>query len=379
MQNRFLWLIAVPILLILSCKSGEKLYNKGRYDEAVLAFVKKLQKRPDNTVALQLLPQAYAQAQRSHEDKVNGYMISNDPLKWEYIRSEYRVLQRLYDGIHASPAALAIVKPKDYRNAISGAQENAAQVRYDRGVDLLEQGDKAAARQAFDEFQAALGLIPNYRNAAQLRDESFQRGLVNVIVRHVDVRSPYYQFSADQFRDVLIRNLQQRNINRFVQFTDERIARNNKIQPDQFLEMSFNDFVVGQTYVDRSEREVSKEIVVGSVKDSTGKTTINRYATVKAKVYVVKATVVSKGLLDYQLIDVATNNIIRTDRLPGSYTWLNQYGYYKGDERALSDEDKALMVGEDVPPPPPQELFLQFTKPIYDQLTREMQAVYNNM
>jgi len=378
MQNRLLWLIA-PILLILSCKSGEKLYNKGRYDEAVLAFVKKLQKRPDNTVSLQLLPQAYTQAQRAHEDKVNGYMISNDPLKWEYIRTEYRALQRLYDGIHASPAALAIVKPKDYRNAISGAQENAAQARYDRGASLLDQGDKAAARQAFDEFQAALNLIPNYRNSAQLMDEAFQRGLVNVVVRHVDVRSSYYQFSADQFRDVLIRNLQQRNINRFVQFTDERIARNNKIQPDQFLEMSFNDFVVGQTYVDRSEREVSREIVVGTVKDSTGKAVINRYATVKAKVYVVKATVVSKGLLDYQLIDVATNNIIRTDRLPGSYTWMNQYGYYKGDERALSDEDKALMVGEDIPPPPPQELFLQFTKPIYDQLTREMQGVYNNM
>lgn len=378
MQNRFWWLIA-PILLILSCKSGEKLYNKGRYDDAVMAFVKKLQKKPAHTVSLQLLPDAYTQAQRSHEDKVNGYLASNDPLKWEYIRGEYRALQRLYDGIHASPAALALVKPKDYRTAITGAQENAAQVRYDRGVSLLEEGDKAAARQAFEEFQAALNLIPNYRNSAQLRDESYQRGLVNVVIRQIEVRSPYYQFSADQFRDMLVRNLQARNINRFVQFTDERIARNNKIKPDQFLEMRFYDFVVGQTYVDRTEREVSKQIVVATVKDSTGKETIKRYGTVKAKVYVVKSTIVSKGLLDYQLIDVASNNIVRTDRLPGSYTWVNQYGYFKGDERALSDEDKSLMGGEDIPPPPPQELFMLFTKPIYDQLTSEMQAVYNNM
>jgi hypothetical protein len=377
MQNRFWWLIA-PILLILSCKSGEKLYNKGRYDEAVLSFVKKLQKKPAHTVSLQLLPDAYSRAQHSHEDKVNGYMTSNDPLKWEYINNEYRALQRLYDGINASPAARAIVKPKDYRNAITGAQENAAQVRYDRGVDLLEEGSKAAARQAFDEFQASLALIPNYRNSAQLRDESFQRGLVNVVVRQIEVRSPYYQFSADQFRDILIRNLQQRNINRFVQFTDERIARTNKIHPDQFLEMRFYDFVVGQTYVDRTEREVSKQVVVGTVKDTSGKK-IDRYGTVKAKVYVVKSTVLSKGLLDYQLIDVATNKIVRTDRLPGSYTWVNQFGYYKGDERALSNEDKALLGGEDIPPPPPQDLFLEFTKPIYDQLTREMQLVYNNM
>lgn len=378
MQNRFWWLIA-PILFILSCKNGEKLYNKGRYDEAVLVFVKKLQKKPTNTTSLQLLPDAYAQAKRLHEDKVTGFLSSNDQLKWEYVRNEYRNLQRLYDAIQACPAALAIVKPKDYRNAITGAQENAAQVRYDRGASLLDQGDKAAARQAFDEFQAALSLIPNYRNAAQLRDEAFARGTVNVVIRQIDVRSPYYQFSADQFREILIKNLQQRNINRFVQFTDERIAQANRIQPDQFLEMRFYDFVVGQTYVDRSEREVSKEIVVSTVKDSTGKETIKRYATVKAKVYVNKATVISKGVLDYQLLDAVNGNIIRTDRLPGSFTWVNQWGYYKGDERALSDQDKSLMGGEDIAPPPPQELFMQFTKPIYDQMTSEMQQLYNNM
>jgi hypothetical protein len=378
MQNRFWWLIA-PILFILSCKNGEKLYNKGRYDEAVLVFVKKLQKKPTNTTSLQLLPDAYAQARRLHEDKVTGFLSSNDQLKWEYVRNEYRNLQRLYDAIQACPAALAIVKPKDYRNAITGAQENAAQVRYDRGASLLDQGDKAAARQAFDEFQAALSLIPNYRNAAQLRDEAFARGTVNVVIRQIDVRSPYYQFSADQFREILIKNLQQRNINRFVQFTDERIAQANRIQPDQFLEMRFYDFVVGQTYVDRSEREVSKEIVVSTVKDSTGKETIKRYATVKAKVYVNKATVISKGVLDYQLLDAVNGNIIRTDRLPGSFTWVNQWGYYKGDERALSDQDKSLMGGEDIAPPPPQELFMQFTKPIYDQMTSEMQQLYNNM
>lgn len=378
MQNRFWWLIA-PILFILSCKNGEKLYNKGRYDEAVLVFVKKLQKKPTNTTALQLLPDAYTQAKRLHEDKVTGSLSSNDQLKWEYVRNEYRNLQRLYDAIQACPAALAIVKPKDYRNAITGAQENAAQVRYDRGASLLDQGDKGAARQAFDEFQAALSLIPNYRNAAQLRDEAFARGTVNVVIRQIDVRSPYYQFSADQFREILIKNLQQRNINRFVQFTDERIAQANRIQPDQFLEMRFYDFVVGQTYVDRSEREVSKEIVVSTVKDSTGKETIKRYATVKAKVYVNKATVISKGVLDYQLLDAVNGNIIRTDRLPGSFTWVNQWGYYKGDERALSDQDKSLMGGEDIAPPPPQELFMQFTKPIYDQMTSEMQQLYNNM
>lgn len=377
MPNRF-WLLLVPILWILSCRSGEKLYNKGRYDEAVSTFVKKLKKKPATPIALQLLPQAYAHALQTHEGKVNSYLASNNELKWEHIRLEYAALQKLYNTIHASPAALTVVTPKDYQSAITGAQENAAQVRYDRGVALLEQGDKASARRAVDEFQAAVSLVSNYRNAAGLKEEAFQRGLVNVVIREIDVRSPYYQFSADQFRDVLIRDLQSRNVNRFVRFTDERIARTNKLVPDQFLELRFYDFVVGQTYVDRTEREVSKEVVVSTSRDTSGKV-INRYGTVKAKLYINKATVISQGLLDYRLIDVASNQIVREDRLPGSYTWVNQFGFFKGDERALSKEDKSFMGGDDIPPPPPQELFMLFTRPIYDQLTSNMQSFYSNL
>lgn len=377
MQNRY-WLLIAPILFILSCKSGEKLYNKGRYDNAVKAFVKKLQKHPQHTTSIELLPKAYAQSQHSHEDQVNSYLASNNPLKWEYVRQEYRLLQNLYDIIHSSPAALAIVTPKDYRTAITGAQENAAEVRYERGVELLEKNDKASARRAYDEFAAALVLLPNYRNAAELRDESFNRGVVNVVVSEMQINSSYFQFSADQFREVLIRNLQQRNVNRFVQFTDERIARSNNLQPDEYLELRFYDFIVGQTYVDRSQRDVSKEIVTGSYKDTSGKL-INKYETVKATIFLTRASVISKGLLDYRLIDVTNNNVISTNRLPGSYTWTNEFGSFRGDKRALSEDDKRLIGGSDIPPPPPQELFMLFTRPIYDQLTRDMQQVYNNL
>ncbi|SFE91798.1 hypothetical protein SAMN05518672_11248 [Chitinophaga sp. CF118] len=377
MQNRY-WLLIAPILFILSCKSGEKLYNKGRYDDAVKAFVKKLQRRPEHTTSLQLLPKAYAQSQRLHEDKVNGYLTSDNPLKWEYVRQEYRSLQSLYDIIHASPAASAIVTPKDYRTAITGAQENAAEVRYQRGVALLEKEDKASARRAYDEFIAALKLVKNYRNSEELRDESFNRGVVNVVISEMQISSSYYQFSADQFRDVLIRNLQNRNINRFVVFTDERIARNNNLQPDQYLELRFYDFVVGQTYVDRSQRDVSKEIVTSSYKDTSGKV-INRYETVRATVFLTRASVISQGSLDYRLIDVTNNNVISTNRLPGSYTWVNEFGTYRGDKRALSDDDKRLIGGSDIPPPPPQELFMLFTRPIYDQLAGDMHSLYNNL
>jgi hypothetical protein len=343
----------------------------------VLAFVKKLQRKPQDETAARLLAPAYDHAQEIHEGRVNAFLRSNNQLKWENVRTEYRALQQLYTAIHNSPAAMRLVQPKDYRDAITGAQENAAEARYDRGMTLLDRGDKTSARQAYDEFAAALKLVPNYRDAKERRDEAFQLGVINVVVSQIEVRSPFFQFSADQFRDYLVRNLQTRNINRFVQFYDERIARNDNIRPDEYIALRFYDFEVGQTYVDRFQRDVSKEIVTGSTKDTSGRV-IDLYETVRATLFITKKTVVSRGLLDYQITNTTNGQLLRSDRIPGSYTWQNQFGTYRGDARALSDEDKLLIGGRDIPPPPPSDLFMEFTRPIYDKLSRDLEVFYNS-
>ena len=270
--KHLLLVFAIPVLLF-SCKSGEKLYNKGRYAESVRLFVKKLQRKPKDEAANRLLATAYQHAQQESDNRVNGYLQGNNALKWEYVRNEYRDMQSLYTAIHSSPAALQLVQPKDYTAAITGAQENAAEVRYNTATSLLQRNNKADARQAFDEFDAALKLVPNYKDAAQLREEAYELGVVNVMVSNLEVRAPYYQFTANQFRNYLIQGLQQGNVNRFVQFYDEGTGQQENIRPDEFIELYFYDFVVGETYVDRLQRDVSKEVVIKTTKDSTGKET----------------------------------------------------------------------------------------------------------
>ncbi|MFB6456103.1 hypothetical protein ACE38W_12600 [Chitinophaga sp. Hz27] len=368
----------LALLFLFSCKSGEKLYNKGRYDEAVLAFVKKLQRRPQDATALKLLPEAYKQAFQHHEANATRLIQENNQLKWEKIRMEYRSMQTLYNTIHNSPAALAVVTPKDYSAAISGANEMAAQERYDRGTSLLDLGDKASARKAYYEFEAALKIVNNYRNTKELLDVAYQRAVINVAISQIDIRSPYFQFSADQFRDYLVRSVQDQHINTFVQFFDDNFARANKVPIDQFLELHFFDFVVGQTYIDRTQRDVSREIVESTSKDSTGKE-IKKYKTVKATVYITRQTVVSKGMLDYRIMNTMDGKVLRQNRIPGSYTWVNQFGTYRGDSRALSDDDQKMMGGRELSPPPPDQLFLEFTKPIYVDMERDLRTFYSVM
>ncbi|NIG56350.1 hypothetical protein [Chitinophaga sp. Cy-1792] len=368
----------LALLFIFSCKSGEKLYNKGRYDEAVMAFVKKLQRRPHDATALRLLPDAYKQSFQHHEANATRLIQENNELKWEKIRMEYRSMQTLFNAIHNSPAALAVVTPKDYSAAIKGALEMAAQERYDRGTYLLDAGDKASARNAYYEFDEALKLVKNYRNAQDLKNLAYQRAVINVAISQIDIRSPYFQFSADQFRDFLVRNVQSQHINTFVQFYDESFANANKVPVDQYLELHFFDFIVGQTYVDRTQRDVSKEIVESTSKDSTGKE-IKKYKTVKATVFITRQTVVSKGMLDYRIINTMDSKVLRQNRIPGSYTWVNQFGTYRGDNRALSEEDQKMMGGRELLPPPPDQLFLEFTKPIYVDMERELKTFYSVM
>lgn len=365
-------------VLLFSCKSGEKLYNQGRYDAAVEAFVKKLQRRPADATSLQLLPQAYNAAMEYHEGRAKQAIASNNDLKWEAVRNEYRSMQSLYNIIRSAPAASAVVTPKDYSSSLAGALENAAEARYDRAVQLLDMGDKQSAREAYDEFTASLKLSANYKNATQLRDEAYQRGLVRVVVSEIAISSSYFQFTADQFRDAVVRQLEQRQINNFVKFYDERYVRGQKdFQPDQYLEMRFNDFVVGQTYVNHYQRDVSKVISVPSnKKDSTGKV-IYVDITVKATLFITNKTLASSGFLDYRITDVTNSKLLTQNRVPGSFTWQNQFGTFRGDERALSNEDKRLIGGRDIPPPNPQDLFAELTRPIYDRLASDMQSFYS--
>ncbi|MBP1652735.1 MAG: hypothetical protein H6Q26_2892, partial [Bacteroidetes bacterium] len=243
------WLIA-PLIFALSCKSGEKLYNKGRYDEAVIAFVKKLRKTPTHQTSLTLLPQAYAQSVQLHEKNASAALGTTANLKFEAALREYQVLQNLYNNIEACPACLTVVTPKDYRNAISASRDTAAATRYDRGMALLRNGDRFSARKAYSNFQAALSLVPDYKNAKEMMDQAYQMGLAFVEVRDVALISQYDQRALEPgaaiFRDNVLNNLRAKNNNSFVQILPESEVVKNKIHADYVVDIRVEDFLVSK-------------------------------------------------------------------------------------------------------------------------------------
>src|SRR5262245_27175571 len=135
------------VLLIAGCKTAAKLYDKGNYDEAVELAVKKIQKKPDDAEMRSLLQSAYDSAVNDHETKIRQLSDNTNELKWEWIYNEYSSLQRLYEAVYRSPEAMTIVRPINYSSYLNTYADKAADVRYQRGLQWMDKGDKQSFRQ----------------------------------------------------------------------------------------------------------------------------------------------------------------------------------------------------------------------------------------
>jgi len=378
------WLIAT-LIFALSCKSGEKLYNKGRYDEAVVAFVKKLRKSPTNQTALTLLPQAYAQSVQVHEKNATAALTSTTHLKFEAALQEYQVLQNLYNNIQACPACQTVVSPKDYRNAINASRDTAAATRYDRGIALLRNGDKFSARQAYSQFQAALSLVPDYRNAKEMMEQAYQMGMAIMMVRDVALISQYDQRAlepnAAAFRDNILNNLRSKNNNSFVQILPESEVVKNKLHADYVVDIRVEDFLVSKPNIQKNFRELVKTVEIVEPADTTKRPVQRekiRKETYKGVLYFNTVSVVTGGNIVCYLIDGANDDDIEKIVLPADAGWSNSFTYFKGDERVLSPEDRKLIGGQDLPSPTVGELFQAAVAKSYPGITNIVTKHYSS-
>jgi hypothetical protein len=78
-----------------------------------------------------------------------------------------------------------------------------------------------------------------------------------------------------------------------------------------------------------------------------------------------------------EIYDFRSNKTLLKEELPGEFTWVNEWASYNGDERALNKEELLLTQRREELPPAPQQLFIEFCKPIYDQFTSRVKRFYD--
>jgi len=361
-------------ILIVGCTTGKNALQKGNYDASVFKAVDRLRNSPKNTEAMQVLKSAYSLALQMHFRNIDEAKLSSDVLRWETVLANYQKINQLSDEINACPTCLTIIPdPKRYLQEEEDSKFKAAEVRYALGIKQLSENNRFSAKNAYFNFEKANYFYPNYKDAKAKMDDAYWAAVLRVVVQPVIVNNRYYKLSNQYFQQQINEFMANYQQNRFVLFYSEQQAASQKIVPDQILSLNFDDFNVGQTYVKERVEKVSRDSVLIGESRANGKV----YGTVKATLSIFDKRVTSSGLLDMSIIDWRTNKVIRQQKLPGTYIWQDSWATYKGDERALSKQQLQMTKRREQLPPPPDALFVEFTKPIYAQLVDEISYFYN--
>jgi len=370
---------AIIALFLIACSSGKQAYERGNYYEAVMKSVNRLRQNPDHSKSIEALQNAYPLAIEYYENEAKNEIASNSPYKWKNAIQSYNSINALYEAIRQCPGCKqAVPNPKNYYAEIGPLKEKAAEESYNAGIGALMKGNRNDAKQAYFNFADAQHFVPGYKDVVEYLDKAKFEATLKVIIEQIPVPTRYNLsggFFQDKVEEFLHNNYTDQTFIKF--YTPEEAKLVNLPYADQIMRIQFDDFSVGNSVLKEKEETLTKDSVkVGEAKVD-GKT-VPVYNTVKAKLTTYRKELISNGLLSMVVVDAKTNGILTTQKFNGEFIWVSQWARFNGDERALTEQQLKICQLREQQPPHTQDLFLEFTKPIYNKLVPAVRGFYQN-
>lgn len=377
MKRYTIYLCLISALLFATgCTSSKKVLQRGDYYKSAMMAVEQLRSSPNNKRAQEVLLQAYPLAKSNSLRIIQKSLASSTQNRYSVAADEYIALENLTEAIYHCPKALELIPgPEEFGRQLNEILPLAAEEAYSLGVNQFRLGTIESARDAYNNFVKADEYAEGYRDVKNKIEESLYAATFKVIVEK-PVTPKTYQLTADFFYDNLMAKISQLSKNRFLRFYTYEEARNEGLTtPDHYLILDFQEFTTGNMAESKNTIEVKRDSVL------VGTTTVNGkehdvYGTVKASFTTNRREVVSEGILSAQIIEAVNNRILQNRNFPGKFVWINEWAGYKGDERALDEKQKKMAATEPAMPPPRQTLFVEFTKPIFDQTVSFVNSYY---
>ena len=425
------------------CNSSKKSFESGNYYGSVMQSVSKLRKSPNNKKNREVLSQAYPMAVDYYLSKVNRMKDSQDRFKNGKIVDSYKMLNNMHDQIRQSPAALQVIpNPEDFYNQLKYHTREAASERYLAGEEALAMESRPYAIEAYEHFIQSDLYQPGYLDVKDKIEEAKYFATLKILVEQVPVPSMQAGLSAQFFQDQIEQFLFNYRDNEFIRFysmRDENLKEPDQILVLQFddfvvgqvnnqeriIEASKDSVIIAKipkSSVQTQTQAEQKVVICHSPPGNTGKTQtievgvsalqahmdhgdkigpcdgdarnytasnsgvnvpkeeyLNVYATVKATFTENTRQIVSRGLMSMRIMDAKSNTVVFHEKFPGEFIWVNKWGNFNGDERALTSEQIKIANQQAMQPPPPQNLFIEFCKPIYGQWKSKVQSYYHNL
>lgn len=378
MRSVHLLTIFLSIAVVTACSSGKSAYKHGDYYAAVVQAVERLRKNPDHKKSSEILRKSYPMAVRYYITRIDNVRNSSERFQSGIIYDTYRSLNSLYENILRCPGALEVIpQPQNFTREAEQYRRQAAEERYAAGLASLAMGARPDAIDAYYHFVKAAEYEPGYKDVEYRIPEAREMATLKVLVEQLPVPTMKYQLSVEFFQEQIDQLLYNYQGNEFVRFysSQDRSLKN----PDQILEIRFDDFMVGETHNFTESKEITRDsVVVGQVTMDDGKKR-DVLGTVKATFIENRQEIVSTGLLTVRALDPRSQQVLLHEKLPGEFVWVSRWATFKGDERALDDNQLNLTKLKPLSPPPPQNLFVEFCRPIFAQFQTKIQQYYRSL
>lgn len=376
MQKHIFYFSLASLFFVIACSSPKNQLEKGNYEKAVQLSIKKLQKKPSNTKQQTILNAAYTYAVKVSEQKIKQFNSSQNRFKWDQIINQYQSMQHLYNSLLQCPGCLTVVTALDYQEELIAAKLQGAQAYVEEGIKALDKKNKEEARNAYRLFAKAKTYHDNYTNIDQYLDKAKTLGKEIIGISKIPVASKGLELNTTFFLQQLTQAMNAQSYT-FATFIGIEELQANQQRPDQIVELSFDDYFIGQTYLKETRETVEKDSVeVGVVTDSLGaKKPV--FGKVSADIQYFEKTIESGGLLNITIIDPQRQSVVLQEKIPSTYVWENNWLLFQGDKRALTKKERKLSKQKELLPPPPQELFHAFTRPLFDHTAEVLSQRYS--
>lgn len=366
-------IITVLFLALSSCvgrKQIEKQLNTGNYDQAINNALKKLEtnknaKRKQDYVLM--LRDAYYKVVEDNHYRINQLKQDGNP---EYYETIYNLYTRLDSRQNSIKSVLPLqingktikFKFNNYTSDIIDYKSKVSDYKYSQARQLLSSSDKYNAREAYGLLEDVEYINPNFKDVRSLMDQAHFKGTDFVIV---SVKNETNQIVPTRLEEELLDfdtyglndnfwTLYHANASADINYDyamQLQLKRIN-ISPEHVYEKEYvreAEIVDGWEYVLDENGNVAKDSSGNDIKQDK----IVRVLARLSEVQQVKSTQVIGQVV---FTDIKQNQVLESFPIDSEFIFENFYGRFRGDRRALSDDDKRLLGNRAVPFPTNEQM-----------------------
>lgn len=366
-----------------SVKRTQKFVSRGNYDQAIELAVKKLQKdkgAKEYDAHIRLLEEAFLKAKDDDTRQIALLKRENDPRNSKEIYYTYLDLQARQNLIRPLLPLYSLGMGRnanfvfsDYSKDFLNAKENYVKSLYQEATVYIQRNNKQDSRSAYDVLSELDEVSKNYRDVFQLKEQAHFQGTDFVFVTLNNHTSQFIPFRLEQ--DLLDFNTY--GLDDF--WTEYHSKREQGINYDLGIDLNFQTIQISPERI--SDRQYTRKSRIKDgydyrrdrggniIKDSLGNSIkIDKFLDVSATITITtqQKSVLVGGAVVYK--DLSRRKQLNSFPLSSEFVFENVFAKYRGDQRALTAEDRNLIVNNFIPFPNNEQMVFDAGNDVKERL-----------